>query len=208
MVRKIDVERLRNRSIGDIDRSIARFSELCAKIGDRDFLLIRWSSAMTAVEIHGIWERFVEERLVSLINHNPSHFANQADIKGLTRVSSGLARYIIRGGGRYFDFRSMSELLQKADSWLGKENNPFRALPPRDREYVDVLSAIRNCVVHGSDAAQAAYRRNLRIVYGVKSAPEPEEFLNAIDFRKTSPARKEKRLKGIAAVVRHAINST
>jgi hypothetical protein len=152
MTRKIDVKRLRNRSISGIDRSIARFEKLCTKIGGEDFLLIRWSSAMTAVEIHSIWERYVEERLVSLINHNPSHFANQADIKGLTRVSSGLARYIIRGGGRYFDFRSMSDLFQKADGWLGKENNPFRALTPRDREYIEVLSAIRNCVVQRRSA--------------------------------------------------------
>jgi hypothetical protein len=208
MARKIDVVRLRNRSTADIDRALKRFATLPSKLRQEDYLILRWSAAMTAVEIHGVWERYVEERLTALINHNPSQFASLADIKGLKGVSSGLAKYIIRGGGRYFDFKSISDLLGKADGWLGRTHNPFRSLLQGDREYIDLLSAIRNCIVHGSDAAQFAYRRHLKIVYGIRSAPEPDEFLNAIDHRNSSPAPKQKRIQGIATIIRNAINST
>ena len=208
MARKIDFVRLRSRSTTDLDRSLKRFASLPSKLKHEEYLILRWAAAMSAVEIHGIWERYVEERLTSLINHNPSQFASLADIRGLKSVSSGLAKYIIRGGGRYFDFKSTSDLLGKGDGWLGRAHNPFRSLSQSDREYIDLLSAIRNCVVHGSDAAQFAYRRHLKTVYGIRSAPEPDEFLNAVDHRNISPAPKEKRIRGIATIIRNSINST
>jgi hypothetical protein len=70
---------------------------------------------------------------------------------------------------------------------------------------LDALAAIRNCVVHGSDAAWAAYRRVLEGVYGISSAPEPDEFLNATDNRAVSPYRYHSRLEGLAEVLERAI---
>ena len=163
---------------------------------------------MIAVEIHGIWERYVEKRLVAALNHRPQHFLSEQDIKGVSRVSSGLAYYVIRGGGRFLDFRSMPDLLEKADRWLGQAHNPFRPLTANDRQYIDALAAIRNCVVHGSDAAVATYKRQLRTVYGIRSAPEPGEFLKAKDNRASSPARKNSRLFGLVTVVIRAIQQT
>ena len=93
----------------------------------------RWIAKMTAVEIHAIWERYVEQRLVTALNHSPHHFLQDNDVKGVKRVSAGLALYLVRGGGKYFDFRSMSDLFAKADAFLGRDANPFRNLPARDR---------------------------------------------------------------------------
>jgi len=107
-------------------------------------------------------------RLIAALNHNPRHFLASQNIKGVSRVSYGLATYIIRGGNRYFDFRSMGELIDRADTWVA--NNMFKALPAPDRNYIDALAAIRNCVVHRSDAAMRAYRRSLREVYNIRSA--------------------------------------
>ena len=100
----------------------------------------------------------------------------------------------------------MSELIDKADTWVAV--NMFRALPKSDRNYIDALAAIRNCVVHRSDAAMLAYRRSLRQVYGIKLAPGPDEFLYAKDFRNSSPARYQRRLYGLMTVVRRSVLST
>ncbi len=57
----------------------------------------RWIARMTVVEIHAVWERYVETRLVAALNHNPKHFLEQQNIAGITKISPGFARYIVRG---------------------------------------------------------------------------------------------------------------
>ena len=81
-------------------------------------------------------------------------------------------------------------------------------IAPSDRHYIDALAAVRNRVVHGSDASVAAYKAVLRSVYGIASAPAPDEFFNATDYRSTSPDRYTSRLNGLATVVKRAIQST
>jgi hypothetical protein len=100
----------------------------------------------------------------------------------------------------------MGELIDKADTWVA--NNMFKALPAPDRNYIDALAAIRNCVVHRSDAAMRAYRRSLRDVYNIRSAPQPSEFLYAKDSRAKNPDRNQIRLYGLMAVVRRSVQST
>src|SRR4029453_13430295 len=99
--------------------------------------LLRWIATMTAVEVHGIWERYVEHRLVAALNHHPETFLAENGVKGIKLVSSGLAAYLVRGGARYFDFRSTSELLDRGDRLVGKGDNPFRQLKKRERDYLD-----------------------------------------------------------------------
>jgi hypothetical protein len=163
---------------------------------------------MSAVEIHAVWERYVEGRLVAALNHDASNFLTAQNIKGVTHVSYGLATYIVRGGNRYFDFRSIGDLVGKADRWLGKTKNVFRHINKSDQKYVDALASIRNCVVHDSDAALESYKYHLLQVYGIKASPEPDEFLNAKDNRAASPAPKERRLKGLAVVLKRCIQHT
>jgi hypothetical protein len=173
-----------------------------------DYLMVRWIAQMTAVELHVVWERFAEDRLAAALNHNPSHFLEANQVLGIARVPNGLARFAVRGGERYFDFRSCSDLIERADRLVGTAGDPFRRIPAGDRKYLDVLSAIRNRVVHASDAAIAGYHRALRDVYGIRAAPEPNEFLNALDKRKGSPARMRSRLHGLALVLERTIAAT
>lgn len=203
MSRKINIETLKSNSVKNLDSSITRLDTAIQK--KYDYHLVRWMSAMTAVEMHGIWERYVEKRLVASLNHSATHFIAEQDIKGIKHISSGLALYIVRGGGKFFDFRSMSDLLKKADEWVGRDSNPFRGLPATHRDYIDTLSALRNCIVHGSDASVASYRRYLKKVYEIKSTPAPDEFLNAIDYRVRSPCRYQSRIKGLAKVLADSI---
>ena len=98
---------------------------------------------MTAVEVHAVWERYAEQRLVAALNHSPAFFLNEHWIRGVTRIPSGLAAYAVRGGGRYFDFRSMSDLIDRSDRLLGRVANPFRAIHVNERDYLDALSSIR-----------------------------------------------------------------
>jgi len=204
MPRTIDLRRLKATTVAGIDQSRKRIDD--AIQAKSYYLLLRWMCQMTAVELHQTWERYVEMRLIAALNHNPRHFLASQNIKGVSRISYGLATYIIRGGNRYFDFRSMGELIDKADTWVA--NNMFKALPAPDRNYIDALAAIRNCVVHRSDAAMRAYRRSLRKVYNIRSAPQPNEFLYAKDRRAKSPDRNQIRLYGLMAVVRRSVQST
>jgi hypothetical protein len=208
MPRTIDLSALKARSTNAIAHAVNRHAAVAVAESNRDYLLARWIAQMTAVEIHAVWERYVEGRLITALNHNAAHFLSENGIVGVTRVSSGLASYIVRSGSRYFDFRSMSDLISKTDKLIGTQQNPFRALPANDRNYIDALAAIRNCVVHRSDAALAAYKRTLRSLYGIASAPEPDEFLNALDRRTSSPARNMPRLHGLSQVVSRAIQNT
>jgi len=206
MPRTVDLSGLKTRSLHALSHAMERYK--AANKASLDYLLVRWIAEMTAVELHAIWERYVENRVVAALNHDAAHFLKEQGIKGVSRVSSGLAFYVVRGGGRYFDFRSMSDLLDKGDRWLGKAKNPFRSLSADDRSYIDALAAVRNCVVHRSDAAVGSYKRSLKTVYGMRSVPEPDEFLTAKDLRAASPARYESRLRGLATVVIRSVQNT
>jgi hypothetical protein len=112
MPRTIDLRRLKATTVAGIDESKKRIDDaIQAKL---HYFLLRWMCQMTAVEVHQTWERYVEMRLIAALNHDPRHFLAAQNIKGVSRVSYGLATYIIRGGNRYFDFRSMGELIDKA----------------------------------------------------------------------------------------------
>jgi hypothetical protein len=206
MARTIDLKRLKATTVAEIDESRRRLDR--AIQANLPYWLLRWMCQMTAVELHQTWERYVEMRLVAALNHDPRHFLAAQNIKGVRHVSYGLATYIVRGGNRYFDFRTMDGLIGMADKWLAKNNNMFRRLPKSDRDYIDALATIRNCVVHKSDAAMRAYKRKLREVYGISSAPQPDEFLHAKDRRATSPASGQIRLYGLATVVRRSVQNT
>jgi hypothetical protein len=160
---------------------------------------------MTAVEIHGIWERYAEERLVAALNHSPDHFLQSNIVSGVTTIPKGLANYLVRSGGKYFDFRSVSDLIEKGDRFVGKSDNPFRTMRDNDRKHLDALAAIRNCVVHQSEAARSKYKSTLASVYGIRTAPDPDEFLNALDMRQSSPARRQKRVVGLSVVVKYCV---
>jgi hypothetical protein len=201
MPRTIDVPKLKRNSITELAEMRDRVDE--GINAGLNYLLLRWICRMSAVDVHETWERYVETRLVAALNHNPHRFLREQNIKGVKHVSYGLATYIVRGGNRYFDFRSMGELISMADKWLGEGNNIFRKIPANDREYMDALAAIRNCIVHGSDAATVSYKRKLRAVYGIKSAPKPDEFLYA-----QGRNRPKTRLHGLITVVERSIQDT
>jgi hypothetical protein len=203
MARKIDLPALRKKSIKDVRKAM----EFYDSAGALEYWFQAWIAKMTAVEVHAIWERYVETRLVAALNHNPKNFLEEQNIIGLTRMSVGLANYIVRGGNRYFDFRSMDDLKGKAKRWLGA-TNPFSSLPAADIAYIDCLATVRNCVVHGSEASVTAYKRSIKSVYGMKKASEPTEFLHAKDYRPASPARDKSRLHGLVEVIVKAIQST
>ncbi len=172
------------------------------------YLYLRWTAKMTAVEIYAVWERYAEARLIAALNHSPHHFLSGHEVYGVRVIPAGLAAYLTRAGRPYFDFRSMEDLINKADRLVGKTINPFRKIPGAFRGYLDTLSAIRNFVAHKSKAAITQYRTHLRRTYSMKFIPEPDEFLNARDYRKSSPARYETRLHGLAKVVEYSIDHT
>lgn len=206
MARKFDVARLKQRALGELGEAKALIGKV--ETNRAEYLFARWVCKMVAVHIHQSWERYVEDRLAAALNHAPKFFLEAHDVKGVTNISAGFAYYIVRGGNRFFDFRSIPDLFAKADDWLGKDGNPFRKLSDIERKYVDALAALRNYVTHGSDAAGKAYRRHLQNLYGIQYAPKPDEFLFAKDYRSTSLARYKPRIYGFIGAIEKAIQST
>jgi len=202
-MRPSDLPRLRAKTLKEINFALSHYKKTVAK--NSDFQLIWYIGMMAAVDMHATWERFAEGRLIVALNHDPSPFITANLIRGIKRIPVGLATVLVRSGARYFDFRSTGELIDKGDRLLGKSSNPFRKIPEADRKYLDTLSAVRNCIVHRSTLAFSAYKRSIRKTYGIKSAPEPEEFLAAVDRRVESPARNDSRLHGLATVLRKTI---
>jgi hypothetical protein len=202
--RRVNISALKKDATSEIAYAIKRYDSVDGML---DYLVVRWFAQMTAVEIHAIWERYVEDRLIACLNHAPHHFLEEHNIRGVTAISSGLATYIVRGGGRFFDFRSTGDLIGKANKWLGAAN-PFSSLPTSDRSYIDCLAAVRNCVVHGSAGSFETYKASIKAVYGITAAPGPEEFLKAKDMRAGSPARYKGRIHGLAEIIKKAIKST
>jgi hypothetical protein len=49
MARKVDVARLKSRSIKALHEVIAQFDAAAAKLGTSEYLLVRWMAQMTAV---------------------------------------------------------------------------------------------------------------------------------------------------------------
>jgi hypothetical protein len=149
---------------------------------------------MTLCSVHAIWERFAEGRLAVALNHASTHFLHTHGVRGIARVPGGLASCLVRGGKKFFDFRSRSDLLGKADDLVSKASNPFRSISKGDWDTLDAMATIRNVISHGSEAAWDTYRNLLRDAFYLRSAPSPGEFLDSIDRRPGSPTNGRKRL--------------
>jgi hypothetical protein len=209
MARKFDLKKLKADTNEFIDDLVGQIEWIEEKLnGPEDYLFLRWVYEMIAVELYASWERYAESRIIAALNHSPQHFITDNSLTGVDSVSKGLAEYVVRGGGRYFDFRSVEDLKGHATRLLGKSRNPFSNISPEQEKYLDTLSTIRNRTVHDSDAARAAYKVKLKQVYGISSAPKPSEFLSTSDNRKASPARYKKRLFGLIEIVRQTIKAT
>ena len=111
MPRKMDLRALKRKSVDEIGIAMARYDAAAGM----HYSWRRWIARMTAVEVHAVWERYVEARLVAALNHSPKHFLEQENITGITRISPGFARYIVRGGRRFFDFALGDSFKSKGD---------------------------------------------------------------------------------------------
>src|SRR6266480_5763139 len=126
MARPVDLKGIKKRASEALERTVKRYERLSDTL---DYPIVRWVAEMTAVEAHSVWERYAEQRLVAAINHYPQHFIDEYGVRGVTRISAGLAVYLARQGRRYFEFRSTSDLIARGDHLVSDARNPFRLLP-------------------------------------------------------------------------------
>lgn len=170
-----------------------------------------WDKARIAervvVEIFTVWERYVEDRLIAALKKHPRHFLVQNKAERLKRIPVGLCGFIVRGGRRYFDVPNLDGLVGLANALLSESKNPFRALKGK-YEYIDLLAAARNRIVHDSSFSWERYSKCVRAVYNIRKVPEPIEFLHAKNRRGQNPGRGKARLYGIAQKVIEAIQTT
>lgn len=206
MARKTNISTLRSTAIRELDSLQRRFVEFEKALLDSQYNMLRWVSSMAVVELHSIWERYAENRLIYSLNNHPTQFIEKNGIKGISAIPKGLSCIIVRGSGKYFDFRSVDDLIKKGSNLL-EANNPFRNLKgTHERHYLDTISSIRNYVVHKSRSSHKSYKDSLKASFSIKSAPDPDEFLNAKDNRRSSPLKGKKRINVLISVVKSAVN--
>src|SRR5213594_1462235 len=128
-MRKPDLAILKGKTRGELISALQRFRGAEATLPQKEYLLLRWVAAMTAVELHAIWERYAERRLMAALAIHPAQLIADNGILGLKHVPIGLAEVIVRGGGRFIDFRSFEQLVGKATKLVGRSHNPFLAVP-------------------------------------------------------------------------------
>lgn len=163
---------------------------------------------IVAVHLYAGWQRYAEDRLVEALINHPQQFLLQNRISNLKRIPRALAAVLVRGGERYFDFRSTEDLVRKGDRFVGQAANPFRRLPKSLQSELDCLGALRNRIVHYSESARKAYKKRTMEIYGLKRERYVEGFLTSIDRRSNSRARGKERITGLMEVVRQAVNAT
>jgi hypothetical protein len=205
-VRKVDLPKAKNNAIETLRVAFERLQKRETSIAPN---VLHWMFAMTAVEVHKVWEQYAEGRLIAALNHDATHFIQTNEITGVTHVAVGLAEYLVRGGGAYFDFKSSGDLIGKTSKRVGKPNNPFTKLTPDQKRYLDALAAFRNYIVHGSEQSTLSYKRHANQAFGVGSpAVDAGEFLFVVDHRKSSPLKGEPRLSVLIHMVKEAIQKT
>jgi hypothetical protein len=207
MPKKTSLVRFRTSAQAEVTELRTRLNALTAALPPASIEHIRWVAHMTAVELHVVWERYAEGRLVIALNHFPTHFLTVNSVRGVKILPVDLADYLVRGGAKYFDFRSIDDLIDKGKRLLAPSNNPFAAMGKAHKEHLDALAALRNYVVHKSESSRVAYKRHLAKVFGIKSAPSAGEFLDSIDHRNGSPCKGQKRIFTFFHYVNDAISS-
>jgi len=71
-MRKPDLAILKAKTRGELISALQRFRGAEATLPQKEYLLLRWVSAMTAVEVHAIWERYAERRLMAALAIHPA----------------------------------------------------------------------------------------------------------------------------------------
>lgn len=205
MPRKTDVSNLRRKTENELNELVNLWHKLCGAtplaIDEK-----RWIACMILVNLQAIWERFAEKRLVSVINHSPEHFLLQNDVRGIKKIPVGLAYALIRRGGKYFDFRSYSELIDISKKLVGDSINPFPVLKGSIDEYLDTIAVVRNYIVHKSDSAYIAYKKRMKDKYSMYYPSGPGEFLLSIDYKEDSLKKNESRIYGFFEAVKKAVS--
>ncbi|AYB34754.1 hypothetical protein [Chryseolinea soli] len=209
MPKQTDLPKLKKNSLRKVELSKLRFQLFEVTVRSKDYLLLRWVAAMSLIELHAIWERYAELRLIVALNHNPTHFISENGIKGIKSIPRGLSQVLTRGNKDYFDFRTIADLISQGNRLVGKNKNPFAFLKGTDDlKYLDTLNAIRNRIAHASEKSLRDYKEKVKGSFGMKYIPEPDEFLNALDLRRHSPVYGRKRLFVLHEIVSKAIRNS
>ncbi|WP_309398322.1 hypothetical protein [Cerasicoccus maritimus] len=206
MSRIIDLRVVRKRSLDTVNEAMQRYASIHEELNDLSYQ--RWLACMTLTDMHGAWERFAERRLVAALNHYPDHFLAENSVRGVSKLPAGLADYLTRGGRKYFDFRSCADLIKIANTLVGKPNNPFRTIPKSFASHLDAAAALRNYILHESDASWDSLKTQLMTNFNIKATPQPGEFLDSIDHRNASPKKGHKRILVFAMVFEDVIRKT
>ncbi len=174
-MKKANLTRVRDRALVQLRQVEARL-----RVADRGRGIPRefaqWAYSMLAASAWTLWERFAEDVIIVQLNRDSNALSDALDLSLPRHMAVDTVRAILLARG-YFDFANSSDLIRKANRYLGKPRNPFHNVTSGDREILDDLAVVRNAILHGSAEARRRYVRLLRHRHHYTNTVTPGIFL-------------------------------
>lgn len=104
------------------------------------------------------WEILVETLLIDSLNKDTTAYREFTGFEIPKNLSRETCKAIILGTG-YVDFRSIGELIRRANNILVSHCNPFRAIPRPNARKIDEFYKLRNYVAHYSESAKRSLEK-------------------------------------------------
>ena len=106
------------------------------------------------IKLYAAFERLMLGSLAGTINNDSSLLSNRTNRKFPKHLTAEVCEYIVTGGG-YFDFRGRSGLIDKIQSFVGKDHYLHNIIKdPKYNTTLDRLCNLRNYAAHESSASK------------------------------------------------------
>lgn len=108
------------------------------------------------IKLYASFERMILGTLTGAINNDTSHISAKTNVEFPQHLKDEVCEYIVTGG-RYFDFRGRSGLIDKIKDYVPDDHYLVRAIKDQAHtESLNQLCALRNYAAHGSKASKKA----------------------------------------------------
>lgn len=132
------------------------------------------------------WEVLTEDLMIDCLNKDSSQYAYYMDLRLPKHLPRPQCIAMILGLG-YLDFKSVSDIKNKAKNILAKEYNPFNSISKSDSNKIDEFYRIRNYLAHYSNTSHRSLEKLYKNTYKLNTFRQPGDFLLSVDRNTNKP---------------------
>lgn len=124
-----------------------------------------------------LWENFIEEQVVLLIDLDPSNLLKEFDLPKNTNITSKLIRAIIFSD-HYRDFHDIDRSMNFFERVIVHKNNSFKKITSTQKQKINFTYKLRNYLAHYSEFSKInLFRAYKQSPYNYRIFLEPGVFL-------------------------------